>query len=130
MSETLGRVRYNGNEQEVFLGHSVTQTKNLSDQTAKLIDEAIRDLIHTGEAAAKKILAKHRAELHAVAKALLEHETLSGEEVKKIMSGGTINREDDEAKKKAGRKPTTSVPRAGGAKRGSTPGDMEPQPQS
>ena len=55
MSETLGRVRYNGNEQEVFLGHSVTQTKNLSDQTAKLIDEAIRDLIHTGEASAKKI---------------------------------------------------------------------------
>ncbi len=130
MSETLGRVRYNGNEQEVFLGHSVTQSKNLSDQTAKLIDEAVRDLIHAGEAAAKKILGKHRADLHAVAKALLEHETLSGEDVKKIMAGGTINRDDDEAKKKAGRKPSSSVPRAG-SKRGSAgSGDMEPQPQS
>ena len=108
----------------------LTQTKNLSDQTAKLIDEAVRDLIQAGEAAAKKILAKQRANLHAVAKALLEFETLSGEEVKKIMAGGTINREDDEAKKKAGKKPASSVPRAGGARRGSSSGDMEPQPQS
>ncbi|MGB9143306.1 MAG: cell division protein FtsH, partial [Aestuariivirga sp.] len=116
---------------EVFLGHSVTQTKNLSDQTAKLIDEAIRDLIQMGEAAAKKILAKRRADLHAVAKALLELETLSGDEVKKILAGGTINRDDDEAKKKASRKPSSSVPRAGGAKRGAGgAGDMEPQPQS
>jgi cell division protease FtsH len=131
MSDKLGRVRYNGNEQEVFLGHSVTQTKNLSDQTAKLIDEAVRDLIQVGEATAKKILTKRRADLHAVAKALLELETLSGEEVKKILAGGTINREDDEAKKKAARKPSSSVPRAGGAKRGTSgSGDMEPQPQS
>ena len=50
MSDKLGRVRYNGNEQEVFLGHSVTQTKNISDETAKLIDEEIRDLIANGEA--------------------------------------------------------------------------------
>ncbi len=54
MSDTLGRVRYNGNEQEVFLGHSVTQTKFISDETAKLIDEEIRRLIHDGEAKAKK----------------------------------------------------------------------------
>jgi cell division protease FtsH len=131
MSDKLGRVRYNGNEQEVFLGHSVTQTKNLSDQTAKLIDEAVRDLIQTGEATAKKILLKHRAELHAVSKALLEFETLSGEEVKKIMAGGTIDRDDDLAKKKAASKPSSTVPRAGGAKRGrSGSEDMEPQPQS
>ena len=131
MSDKLGRVRYNGNEQEVFLGHSVTQTKNLSDQTAKLIDEAIRELIQTGEATAKKILLKHRAELHAVAKALLEFETISGAEVKKIMAGGTIDRDDDMAKKKAASKPASTVPRAGGAKRGrSGSEDMEPQPQS
>jgi cell division protease FtsH len=131
MSDKLGRVRYNGNEQEVFLGHSVTQTKNLSDQTAKLIDEAVRDLIQAGEATARRILTKRRADLHAVAKALLELETLSGEEVKKILAGGTIDRDDDEAKKKASRKPSSSVPRAGGAKRGTSgSGDMEPQPQS
>ena len=108
----------------------MTQSKNLSDQTAKLIDEAVRELIQAGEAAAKRILGKHRADLHSVAKALLEHETLTGAEVKKIMAGGTINRDDDEAKKKAGRKPSASVPRAG-AKRGSAgSGDMEPQPTS
>ena len=96
----------------------------------KLIDEEVRDLIQTGEATAKKILTKRRADLHAVAKALLELETLSGEEVKKILAGGTINRDDDEAKKKAARKPSSSVPRAG-AKRGTGGAeDMEPQPQS
>ncbi len=114
MSDKLGRVRYNGNEQEVFLGHSVTQTKNLSDQTAKahLMKPCVIS-IQVGEATAKKILTKRRADLHAVAKALLELETLSGEEVKKILAGGTINRDDDEAKKKASRKPSSSVPRAG-----------------
>jgi cell division protease FtsH len=129
MSDKLGRVRYNGNEQEIFLGHSVTQSKNLSDETAKLIDEEVLKLITEGEATAKKILGRKKSDLHSVAAALLEFETLSGEDVKKLLRGEKITRDDPDEKKKA-QKPASSVPTAGGAKRGRGPaGDMEPQPQ-
>ena len=108
MSEKLGRVRYNGNEQEVFLGHSVTQTKNLSDETASLIDAEIRSLIQAGEATARKILSDNPAQLHAVAKALLEFETLSGEEVKRVLAGLPIIRDEGD-----GPKTGTAVPATG-----------------
>jgi len=110
MSEKLGRVRYNGNEQEVFLGHSVTQTKNVSDETAGLIDEEVRALIHTGELTARQILTSRIDHLHAVAKALLEYETLSGDEVKRVMEGLPIIRDDNGSE---GPKSGTAVPATG-----------------
>jgi cell division protease FtsH len=127
MSEKLGRVRYNGNEQEVFLGHSVTQTKNVSDDTAKIIDEEVRRLVQQGEATARKILAKRRADLHKVAKALLEYETLSGEEIQLVLKGESLDRDDKGNGKKA-EKSSSSVPKAG--RRRPPAGDMEPQPQT
>ena len=127
MSEKLGRVRYNGNEQEVFLGHSVTQTKNVSDDTAKIIDEEVRRLVQQGEATARKILAKRRADLHKVAKALLEYETLSGDEIRLVLKGESLDRDDNAKGKKAG-KGSSSVPKAG--RRRPSAGDMEPQPQT
>ena len=128
MSDKLGRVRYNGNEQEVFLGHSVTQTKNLSDETAKLIDEEIRRLITHGEETARRILSEKVVQLHAVAKALLEHETLSGDEVKAVMRGETIVRSTDDDGSKG--QPSSAVPTAGRTKPREEPGagGMEPQP--
>ena len=111
MSDKLGRVRYNGNEQEVFLGHSVTQTKNISDETAKLIDEEIRDLIKTGEGMAKHILNEKIDGLHALANALLEHETLSGDEVKAVMRGEKIERASDDSGSKGST--GSAVPSAG-----------------
>jgi cell division protease FtsH len=129
MSDKLGRVRYNGNEQEVFLGHSVTQTKNISDETAKLIDEEIRNLISEGENTARRILTEKIDTLHAVAKALLEFETVSGDEVKAVMRGDKIVRDLDDEGTKA---PTGSaVPTAGKPARPREepgPGDLEPQP--
>jgi cell division protease FtsH len=128
MSDTLGRVRYNGNEQEVFLGHSVTQSKNLSDDTAKLIDQEIRGLIQTGEQKARQLLRDNLDSLHRVAKGLLEFETLSGEEVKALMRGETIVRRDDNdgSKGPAG----SAVPTAGRSKPREEPdaGGMAPQP--
>jgi cell division protease FtsH len=115
MSDKLGRVRYNGNEQEVFLGHSVTQTKNLSDDTARLIDGEIRSLIQTGEETARRILTENIDQLHAIAKALLEFETLSGEDVKGILRGEKVVRklDDDDAKGSTGPAvPTAGKPRA------------------
>lgn len=94
MSDELGRLRYSENEEEVFLGHSVTQRKNVSDATAKIIDDEIRKIVDAGEAEARRILTDHIDELHAVAKALLEYETLSAEEVKALLRGEAINRDD------------------------------------
>ncbi len=75
MSDKLGRVRYQGNEQEVFLGHSVTQTTNISDETAKLIDQEVRQLITDGEATARKMIRDNADLFEAIGKALLEFET-------------------------------------------------------
>jgi cell division protease FtsH len=129
MSDKLGRVRYNGNEQEVFLGHSVTQTKNVSDETAKLIDDEIRKLIEDSERKARDILRKGKDKLHMLAKALLEHETLSGEEVKLVLKGEKIHRDDQGGHKKPD-KTASSVPVTGRPKGGKPTGEMEPQPQS
>ncbi len=124
MSDKLGRVRYSANEQEVFLGHSVTQSKNVSESTAQIIDEEVRRLVLTGEATAKSILKKKRDDLHMIAKALIEYETLSGEDVARLLRGEKLNR--DEAPPTQSDKGSPSVPRAG-SKRGKA-GGLEPQP--
>ncbi len=125
MSEKLGRVRYGTNDQEVFLGHSVTQSKNISEETARLIDEETRKLILAGEAKAKRILTKQRNGLHMVAKALIEFETLSGDEVKQVLAGKKIKRDDAPTTPKA-EPPTPVVPRTQPRR----PVSLEPQTQS
>ncbi len=129
MSDKLGRVRYNGNEQEVFLGHSVTQTTNISNDTARLIDEEIRSLIAKGEETARTVLHDKINVLHAVAGALLEYETLTGEEVSTLMRGDKIIRRDDDGSKGS---LGSAVPTAGRPRPREEPGTggMEPQPQS
>jgi cell division protease FtsH len=92
-SEKLGPLRYAENEEEVFLGHSVTQRKNVSDATAKLIDDEIRRIVDEGERTAREILNGHLDELHALAKGLLEYETLSADEIRRIIKGERIVRE-------------------------------------
>jgi cell division protease FtsH len=128
MSDKLGRVRYSANEQEVFLGHSVTQTQNMSEETAGAIDSEMRRLIETAESRARELLTKGVDDLHKVAKALLEYETLSGDEVKALLRGEAIVRPsaDDPppATKPGGRR--GSVPSSGGNK---PAGGFDPQPQ-
>jgi cell division protease FtsH len=85
MSDKLGRVRYQDNQQEVFLGHSVAQSQNVSEQTARLIDEEIRSLIEKAETSARKVLEEHKDELELLAKALLEFESLSGAQVQTLL---------------------------------------------
>ena len=96
MSDKLGRVRYSANEQEIFLGHSVAQQKNISESTAELIDVEVRRLIEEGEGTARSILTSRVADLHKIANALLEFETLSGEEVRALLRGEAIVRSDDQ----------------------------------
>ena len=85
MSDQLGPIAYQENEEEVFLGRSVSRTQNVSEETAKKIDAEVKKIVETGYARAKKILADKVDDLHKVAKALLTYETLSGEEIKKIV---------------------------------------------
>ena len=92
-SEKVGPLRYTENDEEVFLGRSVTQHKNVSDATAKMIDEEIRRTVETAEATATRILTEHLAELHAIATALEEFETLSGDEIHRIIRGEKIIRD-------------------------------------
>lgn len=106
MSEKLGRVRYQSNEQEVFLGHSVAQSVNISPETAQLIDEEVRKLIEDGEATARRILSEKKTEWENVAKALLEFETLTGDEILGIMRGDKVIREET----KDDNTPTPSIP--------------------
>ncbi|MCK5446315.1 MAG: ATP-dependent zinc metalloprotease FtsH [Rhodospirillaceae bacterium] len=133
-SDILGPLRYNDNEEEVFLGHSVTQHKNVSDATAKLIDEEVRRLVDEAAGHSRRILTKHRADLDTVAEALLEYETLTGAEVDDLLAGKGIHRpEDDDTSTEGGRK--ASVPSAGKGKESTdkskpSGGIGEPQPES
>ena len=114
MSEKLGRLRYNSDSEEVFLGHSVAQSKNLSDSTAKLIDEEVRSLAEEAENNCRKILQDNIEELHIVAKGLLEYETLSGDEIKDLIKGIKPTRDDFDNDINTPKKPATSVPKTGG----------------
>jgi cell division protease FtsH len=92
MSDALGPLQYAEADEEVFLGYSVNRQKNMSNETAQLIDKEIRRVVEQGYERAKTVLNDHRDELETLAKALLEFETLSGEEIKTVLAGGTIDR--------------------------------------
>jgi cell division protease FtsH len=128
-SEKLGPLRYSDNEEEVFLGYSVTQRKNISDATAKVIDEEIRRIVEEGESAARRILGENIDELHALAKGLLEYETLSADEVRAVIRGEPIRTGSSGSDGPTPSKPPrSSVPTSGGpAKAG--PGGFQPEPQ-
>lgn len=95
-SEKLGRVRYSGNQEEVFLGHSVSQSKNISEQTARIIDEEVIRIVVEAEKRARKILEDNIKDLHIIAKGLLEYETLTGEEIKNLIKGIKPTRDEDD----------------------------------
>jgi len=125
MSDKLGRVRYRGNEQEVFLGHSVAQSNNMTEETARLIDEEVRKLIEDAETTARRILTEHRDQLEIVARGLLDYETLSGDEVTALLKGiQPVRTPYEEPEPQRGQGP--SVPQAG---RPRGPGPLVPEPQ-
>lgn len=126
MSEKLGPLRYNENQQEVFLGHAITQRQNMSEDTARLIDQEIRRIVTEGEDKAREVIAAHRHELEAITQALMEYETISGDEVQALLRGEKIVRkpDDDLPKGEVG----SAVPTAGGRFRPS--GGMEPAPSA
>ena len=81
----MGPVEYGENQEEVFLGRSVTQTQSVSEAVAQKIDKEIRKLVDEGYNQAKKILTDKIDDLHKLAKALLIYETLSGDEIRDLI---------------------------------------------
>ncbi|MEC7387722.1 MAG: ATP-dependent zinc metalloprotease FtsH, partial [Pseudomonadota bacterium] len=126
MSEKLGFLAYGADQQEVFLGHSVTQTKNLSDATAKSIDEETRRIIDDAYRDASKILSDNKNELETLARGLLEYETLSGDEIQSLVNGDTLSRNKPAEENARTEKARSSVPTGGQDIGGS---DLEPDPQ-
>jgi len=86
-SEKLGPLTYAEEEGEVFLGRSVTKTKHVSEETAQIIDQEIKDLIAKNYARAERILHQNRDKLEAMAQALLKYETIDAEQIDDIMAG-------------------------------------------
>ncbi|HZC16858.1 MAG TPA: cell division protein FtsH, partial [Caulobacteraceae bacterium] len=105
-SDAVGTVSYGDNQEEVFLGHSVARTQNVSEDTAQKIDSEVRRLVQEGLDEARRILTERIADLHTLAKALLEFETLTGEEIDNVLKGIRPNRDDDVEEK---RPPPASV---------------------
>ncbi len=127
-SDELGTVMYGDQQEEVFLGMSMGRQQSMSEATAQKVDAEVRRLINGGYEDARKILTAKKKQLEAVAKALLEYETLTGDELKDIIAGRPINRPDDD-------QPTTprgtAVPSTGKGRPKQEPdAGMEPQPQA
>ncbi|HEV2157015.1 cell division protease FtsH [Bradyrhizobium huanghuaihaiense] len=128
LSEELGTVSYGENQDEVFLGMSVSRTQNASEATVQKIDSEIRRLVEEGYKEATRILTEKHADLEALAKGLLEFETLSGDEIVDLLKGKKPNRESV-------LEPTTprasAVPPAGKSRPRPDPDPgLEPQPQA
>ncbi|MEI9991149.1 MAG: ATP-dependent zinc metalloprotease FtsH [Rhizomicrobium sp.] len=127
MSDALGPLAYAENQEEVFLGHSVSRTQNISEETARKIDSEIRRIIDECYQRAYGILTKQLADLHTVAKGLLEYETLTGDEIVGLMKGIKPVRTPYE-EPTAERGPGPSVPAAGRPRGGIGPIAPEPSP--
>jgi len=85
MSKELGPLAYGENEEEVFLGRSVTRQQNMSEETAKKVDSEVKKIVEAGYDRAKKVLTEKIDDLHKIAKALLVYETLTGDEIRDLM---------------------------------------------
>ncbi|SDJ12392.1 MULTISPECIES: ATP-dependent zinc metalloprotease FtsH [Bradyrhizobium] len=128
LSEALGTVSYGENQDEVFLGMSVSRTQNASEATVQKIDTEIRRFVEEGYNEATRILTEKRADLEALAKGLLEFETLSGDEIQDLLDGKKPNRESvlEPSTPRA-----SAVPPAGKSRPRPDPdAGLEPQPQA
>jgi len=88
MSKELGTIAYGDNEEEVFLGRSVTKQQNMSEETAKKVDAEVKRIVDKGYERARKVLNEKIDDLHKLAKALLVYETMSGDEIRDLILKG------------------------------------------
>jgi cell division protease FtsH len=127
-SDELGTVAYGDNQEEVFLGMSMGRQQNISEATAQKIDAEVRRLVDEGYETARKILTEKKKDFETLAQALLEYETLTGEEITDVINGKKPNRES--VLEPTGPR-TSAVPPAGKSRPRPDPdAGLEPQPQA
>ena len=126
MSEEMGPLQYE-EKHDGYLGYGMSQRSAMSDETAKKIDAEIRKLVEGGHNRATSLLKKHNKQLHLLANALLEFETLSGDEIKSLLATGKFERDDGAIIKPSGIPQIgTAIPKSGRRKPASI-GDAKPQ---
>ncbi|HEY9090831.1 ATP-dependent zinc metalloprotease FtsH [Parasphingorhabdus sp.] len=127
MSDEMGPLQYEEEQGETFLGYSQGQRVHMSNETAMKIDSEIRGIVDAGYDRAKDVLTKHEDQLHLLANALLEYETLSGEEIASLLKDGKFERPDGDVIQPSA-VPTvgTSIPKSGKKHKGPF-GDPKPQ---
>jgi len=127
LSDQLGTVAYGENQEEVFLGYSVSRQQNISEETVKKIDAEIKRFVEDGYQLARKIISDRRADLELLAKSLIEYETLTGDEIKDLLFNGKKPvRESASEPSSRG----SAVPSAGKPRPRPEAGDIAPQPQA
>jgi cell division protease FtsH len=87
LSDELGPITYGEDEDEVFLGRSVTQHKSISNETASKIDEVVRSILDRAYARSKELLTANLDKLHTMAELLLQYETIDAHQIDDIMAG-------------------------------------------
>jgi len=92
MSDRLGPLTFGKKEEEIFLGREIARHRDYSEKTAQMIDDEVRSVVEKAEARATDLLTKNLDKLHRVAKALLEHESLDGEEIDQLLNGQELPR--------------------------------------
>jgi cell division protease FtsH len=110
MSDAMGPMVYAENEGEVFLGRSVTKTTNISEETMRKVDAEVRRIIDDQYTIARRLIEDNKDKMHAMARALLDWETIDGDQIDDIMAGKTPRAPKDSA---------SQPPRSGG-----TPGPV------
>jgi cell division protease FtsH len=93
LSDNLGPLDFSESE-DSFTGYSMQRAKPMSDETARLIDSEVKRFVEQGLTRARQILSDHIDQLHTIALALLEYETLTGDEIKRLIAGETLDRDD------------------------------------
>jgi cell division protease FtsH len=131
MSDKLGPLLYGDNQDEVFLGRSmVSRQTHMSDETQQIVDAEVKRFVEEGYTTAQRVIRENIDELHTIAGALLEYETLTGDEIRDLLNGKPPYRSDTEITSVKG----TGVPKAGRAVPKKPPaadtGGLEPQPES
>ena len=124
MSDTLGNIDY-ANEQQSYLG-SYSGGTNHSPETQQRIDDEVRKLVDEGYDRARTILTEKIEDLHRLAKGLLEYETLTGDEIRRIINGEPLNRGSDDDAPSGNIPSVTAIPKTARPK----PGGLEPEPMA
>jgi cell division protease FtsH len=120
---------YGENQDEVFLGYSLGRQQNISEETAKTIDEEVRRLVHEAHETATRILTERRADLDTLAHGLMEFETLTGDEIIGLLKG--VRPVRDASDNKEPPPPRAAVPVTGKPRNlGPDAPGLEPQPQT